>query len=128
MVTKETLWNTYNNEMISHIITRFGDENGELIDLSQKLFGNVVYITESEAHDMIRMGVEQLSKDIESKIVRIDAAMNKLEDAEENKTLDKDVVDISITALLQYKRDLKEKKESTEEAHYMNSPDGELIY
>lgn len=85
MVTKTELKEQYgNSEIINEIIDTFGDENGQIIDLSQKLFGDVVYVSEDDAKEMVKSGVRRLCKDLLKKVgiegEKIQAAGFRLED------------------------------------------------
>lgn len=73
MVTKTELKEMYGNrDFTNSIIERFGDdETGHIIDLSQQLFGNTVYVSENEAKEMIQNATQQLCKDM-LKIVGIE--------------------------------------------------------
>lgn len=73
MVTKTELKEKYGNrDFTNSIIDRFGDdETGHIIDLSQQLFGNTVYISEEDAQEMVQNATKQLCKDM-LKIVGIE--------------------------------------------------------
>lgn len=73
MVTKTELKEMYGNrDFINSIIDRFGDdETGHIIDLSEQLFGGVVYVSEEEARTMVQIATQQLCNDM-LKIVGID--------------------------------------------------------
>lgn len=73
MVTKTELKEMYGNrEFINSTIDRFGDDGtGRIIDLSEQLFGNIVYVTEEEAREMVQNATKQLCKDM-LKIVGIE--------------------------------------------------------
>jgi hypothetical protein len=69
MVTKTELKEMYGNSMnINIIIDGYCEHEGGIIDGSAELFENIVYLTENECRDMVRVSVEKLCKDLLKKV------------------------------------------------------------
>jgi len=69
MVTKAYLKEQYgNSQIINIIIDSYDEENGEIVDMSAHLLGEIKPLAEDEIREMIRIDVEALITDLKNKI------------------------------------------------------------